>query len=254
MTESIFITGGASGMGAACARLFLERGWRVAVYDLQDSEGLQELRERFGEERLAFFRGDTRDRGALEQAASEAEKRFGGLGSVFAGAGVHHSDTVLSVTDEDLHRLIDINIVGTINTLRATLPHIIASGGGSAVLNASDQSFIGKPHSFAYGLTKGAIGQMCKGMALDLAPKGVRVNAICPGTIRTPMVDAIFERCSASGAGSIEDLWAGEAALFPLGRVGQPEEVAKLVYFLASDDSSFTTGSLYPIDGGITAG
>ena len=95
---------------------------------------------------------------------------------------------------------------------------------------------------------------MCKGMALDLAPKGVRVNAICPGTIRTPMVDAIFERCSASGAGSIEDLWAGEAALFPLGRVGQPEEVAKLVYFLASDDSSFTTGSLYPIDGGITAG
>ncbi|MDE6310337.1 MAG: SDR family oxidoreductase [Muribaculaceae bacterium] len=253
MRKSIFISGGASGIGAASMALFLERGWAVCVYDLKISEEFARQYGCYGE-KLLLIEGDTRDAEGVRNAADTAAERFGGLGSVFACAGVHSSDTILDVSEEALRRMIDINIMGTYHTLQACLPHIIAGGGGSVVINASDQSLVGKPHSFAYGLTKGALGQICKGMALDLASKGVRVNAICPGTIRTPMVDAIFARCSAQGLGSEEELWAEEEALFPLGRVGRPEEVAKLVYFLAGEDSSFTTGSLYSIDGGLTAG
>lgn len=122
------------------------------------------------------------------------------------------------------------------------------------VLNASDQSFIGKRASFAYGLTKGAIAQMAKSTALDLAPYRVRVNAVCPGTVRTGIVDGIFSRLSAATGRPVADYLADEAAEFPLGRICEPEEVASLVYFLASENAGFITGSLFPIDGGITAG
>ncbi len=253
MIKSIFISGGASGIGAACTSLFLERGWKVVVYDRNISEGFAREMAGYGR-RVILTEGDTRDGEALRKAAARAAEEFGGLGSVFACAGVHSSDTILDVTEDALRRMMDINIMGTVHTLQACVPHIIAGGGGSVVINASDQSLVGKPHSFSYGLTKGALGQITKSMALDLARKGVRVNAICPGTIRTPMVDAIFARCEAAGQGSEAELWAEEAALYPLGRVGTADEVAKLVYFLASEDSSFTTGALYAIDGGLTAG
>lgn len=254
MRKSVFITGGASGIGAASAAIFAEKGWNVAVYDLQRTSWVDECIAKYGDERFLFFEGDTRDSAALGQAATASVDAFGGLHSVFACAGVHHSDTMLEVDEADLQRIIDINVTGTFRTLRATVPHIIEAGGGAVVINASDQSFIGKRHSFAYGLTKGALGQMTKSLALDLAEKGVRVNAICPGTIRTPMVDAIFERCAARGEGSVAELWAEEEALFPLGRAGRAEEVGRLVYFLGSDEASFSTGGLYPIDGGLTAG
>ncbi|MDE6278209.1 MAG: SDR family oxidoreductase [Muribaculaceae bacterium] len=254
MRKSIFITGGASGIGGASAALFLERGWNVGVYDLNRTALVDGLTGEYGAGRFAYHGGDTRSAEALKAAAEETAEALGGLGAVFACAGVHHSDTLMDVSEDELRRVMEINIMGTFNTLRACIPLILKSGGGAVVINASDQSLIGKPHSFAYGLTKGALGQMTKSLALDLAGKGVRVNAICPGTIRTPMVDAIFARCAASGAGSEAELWAEEASLFPLGRVGEASEVARLVYFLASEESSFCTGGLYTIDGGLTAG
>lgn len=248
MAQTIFITGGASGIGAATAALFIEKGWNAGVLDLHRTEFIDAHPE------ILFFEGDTRDASGVKKAVDAAAEAFGGLHTVFACAGVHHSDTLLNVEADTLRKIMDINIIGTFNTLRAAVPHIIASGGGAVVINASDQSLIGKPHSFSYGLTKGALGQIAKSMALDLAADNVRVNAICPGTILTPMVSAIFERCSGRGDGTMEDLLAEEAALFPLGRLGTAEEVARLVYFLGTEQSSFCTGGLYPIDGGITAG
>lgn len=248
--RTVFITGGAAGIGAAAVRKFAAEGWNVVFMDLDETGGRALEAEVCGS---VFVKGDTKKRGDIEAAVNEAKKRFGGLDSVFANAGIHRKNTLLDISDEELDLVIQTNLYGTINTLRAAVPEIIASGGGSVVLMASDQSFIGKTASFAYGLTKGAIGQMTKSLALDLADKGVQVNAVCPGTIRTPLVENLFERLSARTGKPVEEYFVEEGALFPAGRVGYPEEVAELVYFLASGKSPFITGALMPVDGGITA-
>lgn len=249
--KTIFITGGASGIGAAAVRRFHSAGWGVAFADLDSDGGTALSAELAG---TKFFAVDTRDKEALRRAVDAAVAHFGHLDSVFANAGIHRKNTILDIDDVELHLVVDINLYGTIHTLQACLPHIVANGGGSVVLMASDQATIGKRASFAYGLTKGAIAQMAKSMALDLAPHGIRVNAVCPGTIHTRLVDTLFERLSAKTGRPIADYFAEEDTEFPIGRIGTPAEVAEAVYFLASDASSFTTGSLLPVDGGITAG
>ncbi|MDE5684843.1 MAG: SDR family oxidoreductase [Muribaculaceae bacterium] len=248
--RTVFITGGAAGIGAAAVRKFAAEGWNVVFMDLDETGGPALEAEVRGS---VFVKGDTKKRSDIEAAVAEAKNRFGGLDSVFANAGIHRKNTLLDITDEELDLVIRTNLYGTVNTLRAAVPEIIAGGGGSVVLMASDQSFIGKTASFAYGLTKGAIGQMTKSLALDLADKGVQVNAVCPGTIRTPLVENLFERLSGRTGKPVEEYFAEEGALFPVGRVGYPEEVAELVYFLASGKSPFITGALMPVDGGITA-
>ncbi len=251
--KTIFITGGSTGIGAAAVRKFVAEGWNVAFMDIdrQAAETLESSLD--ASERVLFIEGNTRSRADIASAVSAAVSTFGRLDSVFANAGIHRRNTLLDISDEELQLVIDTNIYGTVNTLREAVPHMVAAGGGSIVINASDQSTIGKAHSFAYGLTKGALGQITKSLSIDLGPKGIRVNAVCPGTIRTPLVDRLFERFSAIDGKSVDEYWAEENALFARGSAGTPEEVAELVYFLASDKSSFCTGGLFPIDGGLTA-
>ncbi|MDE6853844.1 MAG: SDR family oxidoreductase [Muribaculaceae bacterium] len=251
--KTIFITGGATGIGAAAVRKFVHKGWNTAFMDI-DCEAAETLvRSLNADGRVLFIEGNTRSRADIASAVSTAVGTFGQLDSIFANAGIHRRNTILDITDEELQLVIDTNIYGTVNTLREAVPHLIESGGGSIVINASDQSTIGKAHSFAYGLTKGALGQITKSLSIDLGPKGIRVNAVCPGTIRTPLVDRLFERFSAIDGKTVEQYWEEENALFARGSAGTPEEVAELVYFLASDSSSFCTGGLFPIDGGLTA-
>lgn len=122
------------------------------------------------------------------------------------------------------------------------------------VINASDQWFVGKSESFAYGLTKGALGQITRSLAIDLGSQNIRVNAVCAGTIRTPLVETLFENLSKVNNCSVDTYWEQENALYARGFVGEPREVAEVVYFLASDASSFCTGGHYLVDGGLVAG
>lgn len=161
---------------------------------------------------------------------------------------------MLDTPEEEFDLVVKTNLYGTFHTLKAAVPAIIASGGGTVVINASDQSMTGKKASFAYGMTKGALGQIVKSLTLDLLPKGVRVNAVCPGTVRTPLVDRLFNEVSERTGESVESMWAAENADYARGRAGEPDEVAELVHFLASDRSSFCSGGLYLIDGGLSAG
>ncbi len=251
--KTIFITGGSTGIGAASVKKFIDEGWNVGFMDLNEEAAHQLETSLHQPERLLFVPGNTRHREDIHQAVEKVLARFHHLDSVFANAGIHRKNTLLDVTDGELDLMIQTNIYGTVNTLRETVPHLIENGGGSIVLNVSDQWFVGKSESFAYGLTKGALGQITRSLSIDLGPKNIRVNAVCAGTIQTPLVDQIFENLSAKTGKTIEQYWKEENALFARGNVGQPEEVAQMVYFLASDASSFCTGGHYLVDGGLVA-
>ncbi len=252
--KTIFITGGSTGIGAACVKRFIAEGWQVCFMD-NDTENAALLTESLNcPERLLFCPGSVTVKEDIRHAATEAVKRLGGIDSVFANAGIHRRNTILDITDEELDDLINTNIYGTVNTLRVTVPLLMERGGGTVVINASDQWFVGKAHSFGYGLTKGALGQITRSLAVDLGPHNIRVNAVCPGTIHTPLVDRLFEKFSAIEDRSVEDFWAEENALFARGSAGRPEEVAAMVFFLASDEAGFCTGGHYLIDGGLVAG
>lgn len=248
--NTIFITGGSTGIGAACVRRFVAEGWNVAFADINDEAGAALA----AETGALFVHADTRSQAEVQAAVDAAVGAYGGLTSVFCNAGIHRRNTMLDTPEEEFDLVVKTNLYGTFHTLKAAVPAIIASGGGTVVINASDQSMTGKRASFAYGMTKGALGQIVKSLTLDLLPKGVRVNAVCPGTIHTPLVDRLFNEVSERTGETMESLWRAENSDYVRGYAGQPDEVAELVHFLASDRSSFCSGGLYLIDGGLSAG
>ncbi len=204
---------------------------------------------------VLFIKGSTTNPADLENAVNETYKKYGDLDCVVANAGIHRCNTMLDISIDELDLMIDTNIKGTVYTLKAAVPYIIRKGKGSIVINASDQCYVGKPNSFGYGLTKGALGQITKSMAIDLGPKHIRVNAVCAGTIKTPLTEKLFKSfAEITHGGNVESYWKAESELYPIGRVGEPYEVAELMYFLASDAASFITGGIYLADGGLTAG
>lgn len=249
MAKTVFITGGSTGIGNACVRKFHGAGWNVAFMDVNVAEGRKTAAEL---ETVLFFAGDTRSKADLEKAVAQTGEAFGGIDAVVANAGIHRCNTLLDISDEELDMMIDVNIRGTVNTLRMAVPSL--KRGGSVVINASDQCYVGKANSFGYGLTKGAIGQIARSLAIDLGPRGIRVNAVCAGTIRTPLTESLFQKfADITHGGNADAYWEAEAGLYPLGRVGEASEVAELIFFLASDAASFMTGGLYLADGGLVA-
>lgn len=221
--------------------------------DINTEKAQQLLLDANASDRLLFVEGDMRVRGDIQNAVAQALARFGALDSVFANAGIHRSNTLLSISDEELDLMIQTNIYGTINTLRETVPALVKADGGSIVINCSDQWFIGKPNNFAYGLTKGALGQITRSLSIDLGPHNIRVNAVCPASIHTPLLDQALLRSSQRGNVPLEHLYAEENADYARGTMGTPEEVASLVFFLASSEASFCTGAHYLVDGGLVA-
>jgi 2-keto-3-deoxy-L-fuconate dehydrogenase len=247
-----FITGGASGIGAATVKEFIQQNIKVGFMDMDRSKG-EELASGFSPEEVLFIEGDVSKVADIHDALAQTVHTFGHLDIVFANAGVYDTKNAMEITEEAWHRVVDTNLKGVVFTVKEALPYLTENGGGSIVLMGSDQCFIGKPNSSLYGMTKGAIGQFTKSTAIDFGPYNIRINAVCPATIRTPLAEKVFSYYADMNGVDVEELWHAEADKYPIKKYGSSEDVAHLVYFLASDNAAFITGSLHLIDGGLTA-
>jgi len=239
MTKTLIVTGGSSGIGLAIAQQFVQAKYDVFNLDIKPSDIGQ------------YVRCDMTDHAAVASVINDIGKSAT-IDVVVSNAGTHMSANIENTDEAAFLSLFNLNVKGAFSLTQACLPYM-KKRGGVVLYIASDQSLIGKNNSFAYNLSKHALASMAKTTALDYAQFNIRANAICPGTIDTPLYhDAINKYCKVSGA-NVEQTHAQEAALQPLGRIGQSDEVAALALFLASDDASFITGSLQVIDGGYTA-
>jgi NAD(P)-dependent dehydrogenase (short-subunit alcohol dehydrogenase family) len=191
----------------------------------------------------------------VRNSIAEAVETLGPPTALFVNAGIQKLAGIFEMEDEDIDAIIDVNLKGTLYTVAEVAALMRDAGnGGTIVLMASDQALVGKEGSIVYGATKGAVAQMAKSLSLALSPFGIRVNAVCPATVKTPLTEKVFKWLADKHFdGDIDAAWAAEAELIPIGRVAEPEEIAEVVYFLSQPTSSFMTGALVPIDGGLTA-
>jgi NAD(P)-dependent dehydrogenase (short-subunit alcohol dehydrogenase family) len=254
VTASLFgkvalITGGTSGIGEAGARLFSEAGASVVIASPQVDRGRQLVNElRRGDRADALFVAtDVTQPSQVMELVDTTVKHFGRLDIIWANAGISSPGTAPETSEETWAQIIAVNLSGPFYTAKYGIPALVQSGGGSIVLTASELGLIGA-HSFvAYCAAKGGVINMTRALANDCAPYKIRVNCVAPGPIRTPMLIEHFGKALDPSA---EESRTARATL--LGRLGQPEEIAKAALFLASDDSSYMTGSIQVVDGGVT--
>lgn len=239
----VIITGASSGIGKCTKELLRNKGHIVYNFDIQKDPV---------NENGYFIMCNVRKRDEIKSAIDSVIKKEGHIDWLFANAGVHLFASIENTSDDDFDRVTEINILGSFYSAKYVLPYMKARKKGSILFMGSDQSFSGKGQSSVYGLTKGAIGQLTKSTAIDYAPYNIRVNCICPGTIDTPLLDRAAQRYSELFHEPLDVVRHRFDSVQPMGRVGKPEEIAKAVAFILSDENSFMTGSLVSIDGGYT--
>lgn len=243
------VTGATSGIGAAIARALAAQGHAPLLVGRRQAEGtaLAEALSAHGTP-ARFLAADLSDRSAPDAIVKAALEAFGRVDVLINNAGMLKNGRAEDTTDADWGRTMDINLGAVFRLSRAALPALRASGGGVIVNVASDWALTGARNALAYAVSKAAVAQLTRCMALDHAAEGIRINAVCPGDTDTPMLAA-----GLSGDARAEALKAYGAAI-PMGRVGTPEDVARVTAFLASDAAEYMTGALIPVDGGMSAG
>ncbi|GAB4461273.1 MAG: SDR family oxidoreductase [Anaerolineae bacterium] len=242
------VTGGASGIGRAAAIRLAQEGAKVAIADINGAmgaEALQRVKDQGGE--AIFIKADVSKVAETERIVAETVARFGRLDILVNNAAVMLEKTAVDTSEAEWDRITDTNLKGTFFCAKYAIMQFRRQGTGGNIVNmASVNSFFAEGGIAAYCMTKGGIAQLTRALAMDHSGEGIRVNAICPGWIETPMNANFF----ALGPHIREQ--AGR--LHAIGRTGQPEEVADAVVFLASDEASFITGSMLTVDGGFSAG
>lgn len=239
------ISGGARGMGAVEAKMFVQEGAKVVIGDVLDEDGKQteaEINEAGGE--CVFVHLDVTDETAWQDAVAAAVDRFGKLDILVNNAGIARINNVEDTTSDEWDLVMDINAKGVFLGTKAAIPEIRKAGGGS-IVNISSIAGLTGGRTSSYAASKGAVRLLTKSTAIQYAGESIRCNSVHPGVIETPMTTPVMLNTQEG-----RDL---NASRHPLGRVGQPEDIAYGVLFLASDESSFMTGSELVIDGGLTA-
>lgn len=240
------VTGAGSGIGRATALRFAEEGARVTCVDI-DADGVRAVAGEIGDAAWPVV-ADVSDAAAVREYTDETAGRWGGLDVVFNNAGVNIPGVFHEVSDEIVDRTLNVNVKGCIYGCRYAIPHLLRRGGGSLINTSSVNGLVAEPYLAIYATSKGAIVMLSKGIALDYAKQGIRCNAIAPGWVDTPINYAHAEML-----GGLEQVYATIDSFQPVGRPGEPREIANVALFLASDESSFVTGAVLVADGGMTA-
>ncbi|RZS98127.1 SDR family NAD(P)-dependent oxidoreductase [Cecembia calidifontis] len=243
--KTIVITGGASGIGLAITRLFADKGHQVIFLDFNSNSGNQvaeEFKAKGGD--VTFIQTDVSDLNSVKTAFDQIPETIDVLVN---NAGISHVGNLEDTSEEDLDRLFQVNVKGVYTCSIEAIPKLRTNGGGSIINMCSVAASMGLPDRFAYSMTKGAVLSMTLSIARDYVAEQIRCNCISPGRVHTPFVDGFLAK---NYPGQEKEMFAKLAATQPIGRMGKPEEIAAMVYYLASDEASFITGSNFPIDGG----
>jgi NAD(P)-dependent dehydrogenase (short-subunit alcohol dehydrogenase family) len=243
-SKTALITGGNSGIGLATARLFVAEGAKVTITG-RNKETLQAAAKELGPNAFAVV-ADVNDVAATEAAVKQAAEKFGKLDIVFANAGIPGNTPVGKTTLDAFERVIRTNLTSVFFTVQAALPHL--NDNASIILNGSVISVLGNPGYSAYAATKAGVTAMARVMVSELSPRGIRINVVAPGAARTPIWNGAAPTADAFAA--LEKRIAG---ITPLGRIAEPDHIAKTVLFLASDDAAHVQGQEIFVDGGATS-
>jgi meso-butanediol dehydrogenase / (S,S)-butanediol dehydrogenase / diacetyl reductase len=236
-----FVTGFGSGLGRAIAVLFAQEGAAIIGTSTTDSKGRETVALIEKENGKVFFRsGDVSQSAQMKSLVSQAVKRFGGIDIVVNSAGVRTNGSITEITEAQWDRTLDVNLKGVFIVSRLAIPEMIKRGGGVIINIGARSGMAGQAGRAAYCASKGGMITLTEAMAMDYAAQRIRVNCICPGPTRTPMVDT-----------STPERLEYYKARVPIGRIGEPEDIARAALYLASDEGSMVTAAILPVDGGM---
>jgi meso-butanediol dehydrogenase / (S,S)-butanediol dehydrogenase / diacetyl reductase len=248
--KAAVITGASTGIGRASALRFAKEGARLVLADIQDAEG-EALARAIGQSggTACYIHADVGRRSDNERMIDLCVERYGRLDILFCNAGINLPKLLPQSSDEDVDRVLDVNVKGPLYAARRAIPIMLGQPeGGVMLFTASKTGLVAQTDSPVYCASKGAVVMLAKALALDYAARGIRVNALCPGIIDTPMLRRFADAMPDPSAA-----WATYTTAQPLGRLGTPEECAAAALWLVSADASFVTGVALPVDGGFTA-
>ena len=246
--RSALVSGGASGIGKAIAQLFLEEGASVAISDI-NADGLDAaVKELSGYGTVMGINGDVRSMADAGRMVAATVESFGAIDVLVCNAGITSVMPIEQLTEEEWDAVLTTNVKGMFTLVKHAVPHMISQGGGSIVTLGSEMGIVAVPESPAYNASKGAVIMFTKSIAVDLIRHNIRVNSLCPGITRTPLLQAEVDNSI-----DPERTAAEQASWAPIMRVADPREIAQGALFLASEASSFAVGSCLVLDGGFTA-
>lgn len=246
--KTVVVTGGALGIGRGVCELLAERGANVAILDRDEAAG-NKLLELIGQSggRAVFHPLDVSKFDDVQAAVNASAETFGSINALVVSAGIQRYGTAVTTDDAQWNEVLNVNLKGAWNAAKAAIPHIQKAGGGGSIVNVSSvQALASQQNVLAYTVSKHALIGLTRSMAMDFAKDNIRANAVCPGTVDTPML-----KWAASLDPDPQSVYDACNAMHPLGRIAQPREIAEVVAFLAHESSSFVTGAVWTVDGGL---